>query len=53
MKGYDEWKTRLPPERISDDPNCTCTSERRNKWCQVHGLDPDDERDKQIERERP
>ena len=51
MRGYDEWKTRLPPEPICDDPACTCTTYRMDKWCPVHGLDPDDERDKRIERD--
>jgi len=51
MKGYDEWKTRLPEEPLSDDPDCTCTKNRRKKLCPVHGVDPDDERDKHIDRE--
>jgi hypothetical protein len=44
MKGYDEWKTRLPPEP-PEDPDCTCVR-RRDPWCPVHGKDPDAERDK-------
>ena len=42
LPGYDAWKTRLPAEPFSDDPDCTCTTERRDKWCPVHGKDPDD-----------
>lgn len=41
LPGYDTWKTRLPPEPYSDDPACTCTSERMDGWCEVHGRDPD------------
>jgi hypothetical protein len=57
LKGYDEWKTRIPPEYEWDDedhdPDCICWKERR-KDCPVHGIDPDhacDEwRDRQMDR---
>jgi hypothetical protein len=52
MKGYDEWKTRLPPDEAPLDADCTCKSGRASRWCPVHGLDPDDERDKQIDRDQ-
>ena len=51
LPGYDEWKTRLPAEPICDDEDCTCTTHRRDKWCPVHGLDPDDEMEKRRERD--
>jgi hypothetical protein len=51
LPGYDAWKTRLPPEPYSDDEKCTCATRRRDKWCPVHGLDPDDELDKLRDRE--
>jgi hypothetical protein len=41
LPGYDAWKTRLPEEPYSDDPECTCTTYRLDKWCPVHGKDPD------------
>lgn len=43
LPGYDAWKTRLPEEPFCDDDECTCTDRRRDKWCPVHGLDPDEE----------
>jgi hypothetical protein len=53
LPGYDDWKLRTPEEdgenSFSDDPDCSCTTRRRDKWCRVHGLDPDDERDRLIE----
>lgn len=51
LPGYDNWKTTEPPEPYSDDPECTCTTARRDKWCPVHGLDPDDEYEKLRERQ--
>jgi hypothetical protein len=51
LPGYDKWKTRLPAEPYCDDPDCTCTTRRRDQWCPVHGRDPDEERDKRRERE--
>jgi hypothetical protein len=51
LPGYDAWKTRLPPEPYCDDEDCTCTSERRDEWCPVHGRDPDDEYEKMRERD--
>lgn len=43
LPGYDEWKTRLPAEPFDpEDEDCTCTTERRDKWCPVHGKDPDE-----------
>jgi hypothetical protein len=41
LPGYDAWKTRLPPEPYCDDPDCTCSSEKGDKRCPIHGIDPD------------
>jgi hypothetical protein len=50
---YDNWKTRLPIEEpYCADPECTCTTARRDKWCVIHGLDPDEEMEKRRERQR-
>jgi hypothetical protein len=51
LPGYDAWKTRLPPEPYCDDEDCTCTTERRDEWCPVHGRDPDAEYEKRRERD--
>lgn len=51
LPGYDQWKTTPPPEPLSDDPDCTCTTSRRDQWCPIHGRDPDEERDKRRERD--
>jgi hypothetical protein len=51
LPGYDAWKTRLPPEPYSDDPDCTCTTERRDRWCPVHGKDPDQAYEERRERQ--
>lgn len=50
FSGYDRWKTTEPPEPYSEDVECICTTERRDRWCPVHGLDPDDEYEKMRER---
>ena len=65
LPGYDEWKTRTPPEYEDEpedpsfnDPDCCCNSEwdrhSRHKSCPIHGIDPDYEydkwRDEQAER---
>ena len=47
LPGYDQWKTTPPPEPYcDDDPLCTCTSERMDEWCEVHGRDPEAEYEK-------
>jgi hypothetical protein len=60
MKGYDEWKTTDPTDCWDGEIEDGCTCGRRlgaggyrriDKWCPIHGLDPDEERDKQIERD--
>lgn len=48
---FDRWKTTEPEEPISEDEDCTCTTRRRDKWCPVHGLDPDEEMEKRRERQ--
>ncbi len=52
MRGYDEWKTHNPADdQFGEDEvedGCTCVNRmRRDKWCPVHGLDPDEERERQ------
>lgn len=48
---YDAWKTTEPVEEpYCNDPECICTVARRDRWCPVHGLDPDDEYEKRRER---
>lgn len=48
---YDAWKTEEPPEPYVDDPQCSCTRHQHDKWCRVHGLDPDEEYEKRRERQ--
>lgn len=52
MKGYDDWKLATPPEYEAEETEegCTCPNElgaggvrRTDKWCPLHGLDPDAE----------
>lgn len=54
LPGYDEWKT-TPDEYIPPDERpegCECNRRLAdNKWCPVHGLDPDEEYEKTRERE--
>ncbi len=50
LSSYDAWKTREPEEAICDDEDCTCTTHRRDKWCLVHGKDPDEEYEKMRDR---
>jgi hypothetical protein len=52
-RGYDSWRTREPPEPVSDDSDCSCTTSRRDKWCLIHGPDPDDEMEKRREHRLP
>lgn len=49
---YDAWKTTDPSDRWSDEveEGCTCPFElgaggarKTDKWCPLHGLDPDEE----------
>ena len=51
---YDDWKTD-PGDYIPEDEReegCACNVRMGdNKWCPVHGLDPDEEREKQRDRE--
>lgn len=53
LPGYDEWKLRTPEEDGDhprcEDLDCSCTTRRRDRWCPVHGQDPDAERDKMID----
>ena len=50
---YDEWKTTDPRDRWPDDERedgCTCPDapgaldgrRKTDKWCPVHGIDPDE-----------
>lgn len=48
-RDYDAWRTHVPEE--PEDPLCTCWGRKRDKWCPVHGLDPDEEREKRRERQ--
>lgn len=55
MRGYDEWKNWSPDdEYIPPDERpegCECSKRiGDSKWCPVHGLDPDEEYEKQRER---
>lgn len=54
MRTYDDWKTTPPPlwDEAERDPDCTCTGRKRDKWCPVHGIDPDTARDEMLERRR-
>ena len=55
MRGYDEWKTAAP-DGVPDDEiedGCICPRElgaggmrKIDKWCPIHGLDPDAERER-------
>lgn len=50
LPGYDEWKLREPEAPYDDDePRCTCTTYRRDKYCTIHQPDPDDARDAMLE----
>jgi hypothetical protein len=49
MRTYDDWKTDPGHDAFSDDPDCTCTTHKRDKWCPVHGKDPDAERERVID----
>jgi hypothetical protein len=54
MRGYDDWKT-TPPDDPPEDPDCTCyhhgrRRHRRDKWCPVHGKDPDQAYEEQRDR---
>ena len=55
LPGYDAWKTHNPEDdgwpEGEHDPNCTCKPYRADKWCPLHGLDPDEEREKLREHE--
>lgn len=51
LRGYDAWKTTEPDEPYSENDECTCTARRRDKWCPLHGIDPDEEREKRRERD--
>lgn len=55
LKGYDAWKT-TPPDEPPEDEDCTCYDQLRrrrrpDRWCPVHGQDPDDARDESIDRQ--
>lgn len=53
---YDAWKTTDPRDRWPEDETeegCTCPRElgadgmrKTDKWCPLHGLDPDAEYDR-------
>ncbi len=58
LPGYDQWKLATPPEYEMDDEqrdeDCICIGGvDHDKWCPVHGVDPDIarewERDDQLE----
>lgn len=59
MRGYDEWKATDPNDRMPENERqegCTCSGAlgaggmvKRDKWCPVHGLDPDDERHRRMD----
>ena len=52
LPGYDNWKTTEPEEfdHRSDDPDCTCFR-KRDRFCPVHGIDPDQAREERRERD--
>jgi len=45
---YDAWKTRLPGDDEREE-GCICrrmtTRTKRDPWCPIHGMDPDDARE--------
>ena len=56
MTTYDDWKTHNPADDYFEQPaDCTCIKhEGDDRWCPIHGEDPDYalEEQKTLEEER-